>query len=111
MAPPNRSSAMHRLLVLLTILPLCLAIFAFILQWRGDGDLDDPTGRWPGHHSAGFPGMENSSPSSESVPSSVSTHSHSSDCAEILGGSSKASFPYYRGWKFGFETDPKPKVS
>lgn len=78
--------------------------------------MDDPTGRWPGHHSAGFPGMENSSPSSDTVSvkvssSSVSAHSHSSDCAEILGGSSKPSFPYYRGWKFGFEPDPKPKVS
>ncbi|XP_078153268.1 glycosyltransferase-like KOBITO 1 isoform X1 [Carex rostrata] len=115
MVSPNRSSPMHRLLLLLTCLPLCLAIFAFILQWRGDGDLDDPTGRWPGHHSAGFPGMENSSPSSDTVSvkvssSSVSAHSHSSDCAEILGGSSKPSFPYYRGWKFGFEPDPKPKI-
>ncbi|KAJ4806519.1 Glycosyltransferase-like KOBITO 1 [Rhynchospora pubera] len=107
----NRTPSMNRLLLLLTLLPLGLAIFAFVLQWRGDGDLDDPTGRWPGHHSAAFPGMENSSPSSESASSSsLSTRSHSSDCVEILGSSSKPSFPHYKGWKFGFESDPKPKI-
>ncbi|KAJ3695683.1 hypothetical protein LUZ60_001060 [Juncus effusus] len=112
-AIPSRSSSPHRLLLLLTILPLSLAAFAFILQWRGGGDLDDPSGRWPGDPSsraAAFPGMENSSPSSNLASPSEPVRTHSSDCLEILGGKSSPSFPYFRGWKFEFESDPKPKI-
>lgn len=108
--PPPASSATHhifasRILLLLTALPLALASLAFVLQWRGG--VDDPASRWPAADARMFPGMDNSSLSSP-VPS-VAARS-ASDCVEILGGSSSPSFPYYRGWKFDFDKDLKPKV-
>ncbi|XP_058107189.1 glycosyltransferase-like KOBITO 1 [Magnolia sinica] len=105
-SPPSSSHTFtSRLLLLLTVLPLTLAVFAFILQWRGG--LDDPTSRWPGDNAQKFPGMDNASPS-------LSTHVHSSsssDCVELLGHGSSPSFPYYRGWKFDIESDLRPKIS
>lgn len=91
MAPliPN-SSPKHRLLALLTLLPLFLAGFAFLLQWQGNAKLnalDDSIRR-----NAAFPTMENSSPFFSSSP----VH---------------ASFPYYRELKFRIQADPKSKVS
>ncbi|KAG2550147.1 hypothetical protein PVAP13_9KG237200 [Panicum virgatum] len=79
-------AAWRRLLLLLTVLPLTLATLAFVLQWRGGG-VDDPTARWPPH---AFPGM--AEPARLSLPSS--------DCSDVLAGSSGASFPYLRGWSF-----------
>ncbi|PKA61202.1 hypothetical protein AXF42_Ash006098 [Apostasia shenzhenica] len=102
------SSLVWRLLLLLTVLPLVLAVFAFFLQWRGG--LDDPASRWPAEEK-GFPGMGHSPLSlGGSSPSAMSLLSPSSgDCAEILVGSSSPSFPYYRGWKFDFEAEARPK--
>ena len=86
-APPGGGgAAWRRLLLLLTVLPLTLATLAFVLQWRGGG-VDDPTARWPPH---AFPGM--AEPARLSLPSS--------DCSDVLAGSSGASFPYLRGWSF-----------
>ncbi|KAJ4969605.1 hypothetical protein NE237_002704 [Protea cynaroides] len=91
-----------RLLLVLTVLPLTLAAFAFVLQWRGG--LTDPTTRWsPDNH--GFPGGMGSS-----APEDVVHSSSSSDCAELLGRSSSPSFPYYRDWKFNYDADLKPKI-
>lgn len=91
-----------RLLFLLTLLPLTLAAFAFILQWRGG--LTDPLSRWsPDHHE--FPGMETAS-SSASL-----SRIKDSGCRDPLGRSHDPSFPYYRNWKFDFGSDLKPKVS
>ncbi|OVA06103.1 hypothetical protein BVC80_93g4 [Macleaya cordata] len=89
-----------RLLFLLTALPLTLAAFAFILQWRGG--LNDPTTRWS-TDTLEFPGMGTSPPTDHL--------SHfSSDCSELLGHSSSASFPYYRDWKFNYDSDLNPKI-
>ncbi|PUZ39867.1 hypothetical protein GQ55_9G377800 [Panicum hallii var. hallii] len=85
-APPGGGAAWRRLLLLLTVLPLTLAALAFVLQWRGGG-VDDPTARWPPH---AFPGM--AEPVRLSLPSS--------DCSDVLAGSSGPSFPYLRGWSF-----------
>ncbi|KAI3968253.1 hypothetical protein MKX01_018556 [Papaver californicum] len=91
-----------RLLFILTALPLILAAFAFILQWRG-GLNSDPTTRWSiDNHE--FPGMGGSS-----APSDHLSHS-SSDCSLLLGHSSSPSFPYYRDWKFDYQSDLKPKI-
>ncbi|OAY40361.1 glycosyltransferase-like At2g41451 [Manihot esculenta] len=90
-----------RLLFLLTLLPLTLAAFAFILQWRGG--LTDPLSRWsPDHHE--FPGMETAS-SSASL-----SRIKDSGCRDPLGRSHDPSFPYYRNWKFDFGSDLKPKI-
>ncbi|KAJ7976712.1 Glycosyltransferase-like KOBITO 1 [Quillaja saponaria] len=90
-----------RLLLLLTVLPLTLACFAFVLQWRGG--LNDPITRWsPDHYD--FPGMGSSPPSHHS-------HSSSSDCVDLLGRSHSPSFPYYRDWQFDYGSDLRPKIS
>lgn len=96
-----------RVILLLTVLPLALAFFAFVLQWRGG--LNDPASAWPSDTQK-FPGMENSPIGSSSAFVSSSSSSSSSDCAEILSRSSSPSFPFYHGWKFDFDSDPRPKV-
>lgn len=105
--PPSSASAAAsfaaKLLLLLTLLPLSLALFAFVLQWRGGG-VDDPISRWSPEESRKFPGMDTS-------PLATVAHlSQSSDCS-LLGRRNSATFPYYRDWKFNFESDLKPKVS
>lgn len=91
-----------RLLLLLTLLPLTLAAFAFLLQWRGG--LTDPITRWsPDHHE--FPGMESTSGSIKDT-----VRNSGSGCTDLLGQSHSLSFPYFRDWKFGFGSDLKPKV-
>ncbi|RWR74699.1 glycosyltransferase-like protein [Cinnamomum micranthum f. kanehirae] len=97
-SPPPSS----RLLYLLTALPLSLATFAFLLQWRGV--INELSLRWPGQE---FPGAENGN--------SISTHVHSSNssssgCLDILGRRGSHSYPYYRGWKFDVESVGRPKV-
>lgn len=54
--------------------------------------------------------MENSPIGSSSAFVSSSSSSSSSDCAEILSRSSSPSFPFYHGWKFDFDSDPRPKI-
>lgn len=92
-------AAWRQLLLLLTILPLTLAVLAFVLQWRGGG-VDDPAARWPSH---AFPGM--AEPTPPSLPFSA--------CADVLVGSSVPSFPYFRGWSFPYDSGEglHPKVS
>ncbi|XP_016444827.1 glycosyltransferase-like KOBITO 1 [Nicotiana tabacum] len=106
--PPSSSSSSQqsffsKVLLLLTILPLSLAVFAFVLQWRGGG-VDDPISRWSPEESHKFPGMD-SSPLSTVAHSS----SHSSDCS-LLAHSNTPSFPYYKDWKFKLHSDLKPKI-
>ncbi|KAL8154322.1 hypothetical protein V2J09_012082 [Rumex salicifolius] len=97
----NQQSLTSKLLLILTLLPLTLASFAFILQWRGG--VTDPTTRYsPDLHK--FPGMESS------PPSIVGHNSAGSDCSHI-GRSLSPSFPYYRDWKFQFESDLKPRIA
>ncbi|XP_044478349.1 glycosyltransferase-like At2g41451 [Mangifera indica] len=89
-----------RLLLLLTLLPLTLASFAFVLQWRGE--LTDPVARWfPDHHE--FPGMVNTF-------TDLTIRNSRSGCFDPLGRSNSPSFPYFRDWKFDFGSDLKPKI-
>nr|XP_043637093.1 glycosyltransferase-like At2g41451 [Erigeron canadensis] len=90
-----------KILLLLTILPLSLAIFAFVLQWRGE--IDDPTTRWSPKDRLEFPGMDTSS-------SSTRDHGTHSNCADLLGQSKSISFPYFRDWNFDFKSNLKPKI-
>ncbi|KAM1079661.1 hypothetical protein EV1_014280 [Malus domestica] len=95
-----------RLLLLLTVLPLTLAAFAFVLQWRGG--LNDPVTRWsPDRHE--FPGMvgmvQTGGPQRQALRSS------GSDCVDVLGGSHSPAFPYYKDWKFDYASDLRPKIS
>jgi len=83
---------------MLTVLPLTLAAFAFVLQWRGG--LTDPTTRWSPDPM--FPGMGDSGP--------VHSSSASSDCVDLLGQSRSPSFPYYRDWKLSYGSDLRPKL-
>ncbi|KAF8369912.1 hypothetical protein HHK36_032058 [Tetracentron sinense] len=98
----SHQSFSSRILLLLTIIPLTLAAFAFTLQWRGG--LRDPTTRWsPDNHE--FPGMGSSPPAILSHSSSIS----SSDCVELLGRSSSPSFPYFHDWKFNYDSGLRPQ--
>lgn len=109
-----QSSFTSRLLLLLTLLPLSLALLAFFLRWKGDAGLPDPTttaastvSHWAPRGSRlqnreVFPGMESS-------PSPKAQHVSRPDCAKLLRSSSP-SFPYYRDWKPDFNADLKPKV-
>ncbi|XP_047323386.1 glycosyltransferase-like KOBITO 1 [Impatiens glandulifera] len=97
----SQNSFASKLLLLLTLLPLTLAFFAFLLQWRGGG-VHDPVARWSPEESHNFPGMDTS-------PLATVGHSSSADCVN-LGRSSLPSFPYYHDWKFNFGSDLKPKI-
>ena len=109
-----------RLLFLLTLLPLTLAAFAFVLQWRGGGVgvgdgflIADPVARWSHYHHH-LPGMDIDSsllPATTTVRSSSSSSSSSGGCADILGRSNSPSFSYFKDWKFDYGADLKPKVS
>lgn len=100
-SPSSSHTFASRLLLLLTLLPLTLACFAFLLQWRGG--LNDPVSRWsPDHHE--FPGMSTTAPS-------LHSHSSNSDCVDLLGRTHSPAFSYYRDWKFDYASDLKPKVS
>ncbi|KAI3448822.1 hypothetical protein Pfo_005487 [Paulownia fortunei] len=103
-AAGNHQSFSAKLLLLLTVIPISLALFAFFLQWHGGG-IDDPISRWSPDESHKFPGMDSS-------PLATLGHSssHSSDCSTLLGHSNGATFPYYRDWKFKFDSDLKPKI-
>ncbi|GLT95887.1 hypothetical protein SLE2022_135440 [Rubroshorea leprosula] len=90
-----------RLLFLLTVLPLTLACFAFVLQWRGG--LNDPISRWSPDRLE-FPGMGTQGPSAR-----VGRVSDSS-CADILGRSRTPAFPYYKDWKLDYGSDLRPKI-
>ncbi|KAF5737676.1 hypothetical protein HS088_TW13G00564 [Tripterygium wilfordii] len=87
-----------RALLLLTLLPLSLACFAFILQWRGG--LTDPVSRWSSD-ADGFPGMRSVG---------TGTQNSGSGCTDLLGRSRSLAFPYFKEWKFGFGSDLKPKI-
>lgn len=111
----SSNSFVSRLLLLLTLLPVSLACLAFVLQWRGGG-LADPASASIAS-STSVPGSVGSDLNHEVFPgmetvSSVSPKAHqssSSDCSN-LARSSSPSFPYYGDWKFGVDSNLKPKV-
>ncbi|KAK9069242.1 hypothetical protein SSX86_013358 [Deinandra increscens subsp. villosa] len=91
-----------RVLLLLTLLPLSLAALAFVLQWRGE--IGDPTIRWSELDRFDFPGMDTTASSSKV------TIRTSPSCVDALGQSRSVTFPYFRDWKFDYESDLKPKI-
>ncbi|CAI0439819.1 unnamed protein product [Linum tenue] len=106
----SSNAFVFRLLFLLALLPLTLAVFAFVLQWRG-GFLSDPINRWsPETHQ--FPGMmETTAEEADAFGGSSAkavVRSSDSGCS-LLGPSHSASFPYYRDWKFDYGSDLNPK--
>ncbi|KAL0714645.1 hypothetical protein Bca4012_021624 [Brassica carinata] len=102
--PSSPSSSFSRLLLLVTLLPLSLACFAFVLQWRGG--LDDPVTHWSSQDRPEFPGMSSStSEKQRSLPSNSD-----SGCVDLLGQSRAPSFPYFRDWSFDYQSDLKPKI-
>ncbi|KAF3498773.1 hypothetical protein DY000_02056482 [Brassica cretica] len=102
-SPP--SSPYSRLLLLVTLLPLSLACFAFVLQWRGG--LDDPVTHWSTDHRE-FPGMASTH---EKKQRSLRGRSNSdSGCVDLLGQSRAPSFPYFRDWSFDYQSDLNPKI-
>ncbi|KAL4351438.1 hypothetical protein GQ457_06G024800 [Hibiscus cannabinus] len=102
----SSSSSSHqfftsRLLLLLTILPLTVAFFAFVLQWRGG--LTDPIARWSPDPFQ-FPGMDNSA-------SNPGSDRHSdSGCLDLLGRTKSPAFPYFKDWNFDAGSDLTPKI-
>ncbi|KAM3288707.1 glycosyltransferase-like [Capsicum chacoense] len=101
----SSSSMTSRLLYLLTILSVSLAVFAFVLQWRGG--LPDPTTKWVNEYEP---------TEFRVVHGSKSVRLSSSGCVDdVLGQSRTSSFPYFRDWKFKFGSssvsDLKPKIS
>ncbi|CAA7060569.1 unnamed protein product [Microthlaspi erraticum] len=102
-SPSSTSSPSHsRLLLLVTILPLSLACFAFVLQWRGG--FHDPVTHWSTDRHE-FPGMS-------SVQEKRSSRRSGSDsgCVDLIGQSRAPSFPYFRDWKFDYQSDLKPRI-
>ncbi|KAE8098708.1 hypothetical protein FH972_016752 [Carpinus fangiana] len=55
------------------------------------------------HHE--FPGM-----AVFGSETSHSSRSAGSDCVDLLGQSRSLAFPYFRDWKFGYESDLNPKI-
>lgn len=99
----STQSFTSKVLLLLTLLPLTLAVFAFVLQWRGG--VTDPSVRYSAEDHK-FPGMDSSPPTTTTTTSHVSR----ADCGPLLSHLSP-SFPYYRDWKFHYQTDLKPKIA
>ncbi|MCD7465332.1 hypothetical protein HAX54_001048 [Datura stramonium] len=97
-----------RLLYLLTVLSVSLAVFAFVLQWRGG--LPDPSVRWVSDYDPSVFRVVDGS-----TPVRLSSSSSSSGCEDILGQSRTAAFPYFRDWKFNLGSfsgsNIRPKIS
>ncbi|XP_057543803.1 glycosyltransferase-like At3g57200 isoform X4 [Amaranthus tricolor] len=87
---------LYKLFLLLTLLPLSLALFSFFLQWQS-GSID-PITRW----SSDYPEMHSSS----EIKSSSSIHCDDN----LLGQRISPVFPYFRGWNLKFnDTNLRPK--
>ncbi|GAA0174895.1 glycosyltransferase [Lithospermum erythrorhizon] len=80
-----------RILLLMTLLPLSLALLAFSLQWRGGG-VDDPDSRWSPQQSLHFPAMEDTP-----LP-----NSNTLDCSN--------SFPSFKVSNLDHNADLTPKI-
>ncbi|KAF5796644.1 hypothetical protein HanXRQr2_Chr08g0354121 [Helianthus annuus] len=98
LSQPSHNIFTSRLLLFLTLLPLSLAAFALVLQWHGE--FVDPAIRVSDFNRFEFPGMDSST--SGTTPAS---------CVDVLGASRTVTFPYFREWRFDYESDGKPKVT
>ncbi|KAJ0475768.1 putative glycosyltransferase-like KOBITO 1 [Helianthus annuus] len=96
--PSHNNIFTSRLLLLLSLLPLSLAAFAFVLQWRGE--FVDSTIRVSPSNRFEFPGMDGSTAVTKPV-----------GCVDVLGQSRTVTFPYFRELRFDYESDGKPKIS
>lgn len=105
----TQSSASSRILFVLTALPLSLALFAFVLQWRGGGLLVDPAriGQLAGDNSR-LPGVQSLDLLSTPTGGRVVTNS---DCANQLFRGGLSGFPYHPGWQYAILNDVTPKIS
>ncbi|KAL8142971.1 hypothetical protein V2J09_016003 [Rumex salicifolius] len=104
---PSSFHCISRLLLILTFLPLSLAIFAFFLQWRGG--FSDPISRWSPDRFQ-FPGMQ-SSGSHEVNRAAASAGDCERTAEDLLAGRSSPVFPYFRDWTFNFnESTLRPKI-
>ncbi|GAB2267170.1 hypothetical protein Dimus_002154 [Dionaea muscipula] len=100
-SPVSAQNFATKLFLFLTILPLSLALFAFVLQWRGGGGFEDPVARWSPDHRLGFPGMQSSAEFKRS----------NAPVSDVLCRSPSSSFPYFRDWKFDYNgSDLGPKI-
>ncbi|CAO2831667.1 unnamed protein product [Amaranthus hypochondriacus] len=91
---------LYKLFLLLTLLPLSLALFSFFLQWQG-GSID-PITRWASDYPE-FPEMH----SSYEIKSSSSNNCDDN----LLGQRISPVFPYFRGWNLKFNnTNLSPKA-
>ncbi|EOA28628.1 hypothetical protein CARUB_v10024858mg, partial [Capsella rubella] len=97
--PTSSSSSSSRLFLLITFLPLSLACFAFLLQWRGG--INDSVTQWF-EDNYKLPGM--------STVVEKGTLRTDSSCVSLLGQSRTQSFPYLRHWKLPHKPDLKPKI-
>ncbi|XP_021975913.1 glycosyltransferase-like At2g41451 [Helianthus annuus] len=97
LSQPSHNIFTSRLLLFLTLLPLSLAAFALVLQWHGE--FVDPAIRVSDFNRFEFPGMDSST--SGTTPAS---------CVDVLGASRTVTFPYFREWRFDYESDGKPKI-
>ncbi|CAN8279731.1 unnamed protein product [Cochlearia groenlandica] len=101
------SQSHSRLLLFVTLLPLSLACFAFVLQWRGGG-INDPITHWSTDRRE-FPGMSTIR-RVDDERSSRRSGSDSSGCIDLLGQSRALSFPYFRDWRLDYKSDLKPRI-
>ncbi|KAG9158417.1 hypothetical protein Leryth_013153 [Lithospermum erythrorhizon] len=100
------SSSATKLVLLLTLLPLTLALFAFSLQWRGGELDDDPSSMWSSHDEE----LSTFSRMDHETMMNMETHHSNSDCSHILGHGSAPSFPYFKDLKFNYDKDFEPKI-
>ncbi|KAJ7556747.1 hypothetical protein O6H91_05G096500 [Diphasiastrum complanatum] len=94
-----QSALTSRILYILTALPLCLAAFAFALQWRGFVHDQANLTNLGGDRSK-FPGMG---------LSGVHTGTRA-DCMDHLHRSETPSFPHHPGWQYALVDDANPKI-
>ncbi|CAN8317841.1 unnamed protein product [Cochlearia groenlandica] len=93
MSSSSSTSFASRIFLLVTLLPLSLACFAFLLQRQGGiNDNNHP-----------FLGKENSNPEKQSFGSDPG-------CVSLLGQSRASSFPYLRDLNLHYNNDLKPMI-
>ncbi|KAF8088362.1 hypothetical protein N665_0544s0012 [Sinapis alba] len=88
----SSSSSSSWLFLLVTLLPLSLACFAFLLQWP------EGINNWFTDNNP-FPGM-----------TTISKKRSDSGCVSLLGQSHATSFPYLKDLKLDHKSDLKPKI-
>ncbi|CAM6086055.1 unnamed protein product [Calypogeia fissa] len=102
--PQGQQSNVSRVLLwALTLLPLCLAAFAFGLQWRGGHPLEtNMTSRFEKSRLPGGGAL--------SIPS-LSHSATNADCgADSLARRNVPTFPHHPGWQYAIVGEARPKI-